>query len=153
MEKAILIPANPARVFLGGQDEGSIDAHSFKIKEAGAVYWRLVAPGEWVAAEFPHSEITKGFLYDVSVRRVTHSCDISWIRPMSELALDESQEYFLEKFKSAEHFDEVSEVFYVLKMTAINELKESRLLSSFIKYTDNQPVKLVRNYCIVNAPD
>jgi len=152
MEKAILIPANPARRFLGGQDEGSIEAHSARIKEAGAVYWRLVAPGEWVAADFPHSEIKRGFLYDVSVRRVTHSCEIGWIRPMSELTLDESQKYFLEEFTSAERFEEVSEIFYVLKMTAITQIMRPLLLGSFLKYADNEPVKRVRNYCIVRDP-
>lgn len=98
MIKAILIPANPARKFLGGQDEGSIEAHAARIKKAGAVYWRLVAPREWIAAEFPHSEIRRGFLYDVGIQRVTHSCEIDWVRPMSELTLNESQAYFLEVF-------------------------------------------------------
>ena len=42
---------------------------------------------------------------------------------MSELALDESQKHFPEEFKSTEHYEEVSEIFYVLKMTAIDQLE------------------------------
>ncbi len=153
MDKAILIPANPKRQFRGGQQEGSIEAHAAKILNYGAVFWRLVAPGDWVAAEFPHAEIRKGYLYDVSLRKVTHTCDISWIKPMSELSYGESHMYFLENFEGQEHFQEVSELFYVLNITEIRKLEQPLSLSQFRKYSDGEPVKLVRNYCIVQNPE
>jgi len=153
MDKAILIPANPKRQFMGGQQEGSIEAHSEKILQCGAVFWRLVAPGDWVAAEFPHAEIRKGYLYDVSIRKVTHVCDISWIRPMSELSYEDSHMYFLEAFESQEHFQDVSELFYVLNITAISQLEQPLALSQFRKHRNGEPVKLVRNYCIVQNPE
>ena len=149
MNKAILIPANPFRKFLGGQDEGSIEAHETRIREEGSVFWRLVAPGNWVAAEFPHSEVQKGYLYDTSRRMVTHSCDISWIRPMSELSYEESRQHFLEDFDNREHFEKVSELFYILNITAIHPLTQALPLMKFNKYQNGEPVKLVRNYCII----
>lgn len=149
MNKTILIPANPFRKFLGGQDEGSIEAHDKKIREEGSVYWRLRAPGNWVAAEFPHAEIRNGYLYDGSIKKVTHTCDISWIRPMSGLSFEDSNKYFLENFQSQDHFREVAELFYVLKITDIRPLDQPIPLSEFRKYNNGEPVKLVRNYCIV----
>ena len=149
MNKAILIPANPFRKFLGGQDEGSIEAHEKKIREQGAVFWRLIAPGNWVAAEFPHAEIRNGYLYDVSIKKVTHTCKISWIRPMSELSFEDSHKYFLENFQSQDYFCKVAEAFYVLKITDIRLLNQPLPPSEFRKYNNGEPVKLVRNYCIV----
>ena len=149
MNKAILIPANPNRIFSSGADEGSIQARIERLARDGAVFWRLMAPGDWVAADFPHNDIRKGYLYDVSQRLVTHACDIAWIKPMSEISLQESGVFFLEKFESQERFDEVAEAFYVLNIISIRPLKTPRSLSDFKKYNDGQPVKLVRNYCIV----
>ena len=80
MKKAILIPANPFRKNLGGQDEGSIEANEKNICEVGNVFWRLLASGNWITAEFPHAEIRNGYMYDVSIKNVPHACDISWIR-------------------------------------------------------------------------
>jgi len=150
--KAILIPTNPNREFSGGQDEGDIRAHEAKIGEAGANYYRLITPGNWVAADFQHREIRRGYFYDVSKKQVTHACEIEWIRPMSDLEYEDSQRFFLETFRNEEHFREVSEMFYVLKLTAIFGLRALLRLSDFRKYRDGEPVKLVRNYCIVCDP-
>ena len=150
--QAILIPTNPNREFSGGQDEGNIRAHIAKIDEAGANYYRLIVPGNWVAADFPHREIRRGYFYDVSKKEVTHACEIEWIRPMSDLDYTDSQRYFLETFRNEEHFRKVSEMFYVLKLTAIFGLRVPLQLSAFRKYKDDEHVKLVRNYCIVRDP-
>jgi hypothetical protein len=153
VEKAILIPANPKRQFRSGQQEGAITAHEDRIREQGAVFWRLIAPGDWVAAEFPHAEIRKGYLYDVGVRNVTHTCDISWIRPMSEVPFEDWQKYSLGKYESQADYDEAAELFYVFNITAIRSLDQPLPLSAFRKYKNGEPVKLVRNYCIVESPD
>ncbi len=153
MDKAILIPTNPHREFRGGQDEGNIKAHEAKIKEVGANYYRLVMPGDRVVADFPHREIRRGYFYDVTKKEVTHACEIEWIRPMPDLEYSDSQRYFLETFRNEEHFREVSEIFYVLKLTAIFKLSAPFRLSDFRKYNNDEPVKLVRNYCIVHDPE
>jgi hypothetical protein len=152
MKKAILIPANPNRVFRGGQDEGSIEAHENKIREAGSVFWRLIPRGNWVAGEFPHGQVKKGYLYDTSEKMVTHSCEISWIKPMSKLSFEEFRQFFLEEFKNRDHFEEVSELFYILNITKIRALARALPLQEFKLFSSGEPVKLARNYCIVQHP-
>ena len=153
MKKAIIFPANPNRKFLGGQDEGSIAAHDDKIRELGSVFWRLMSRGDWVAGEFPHSEIRRGYIYDTSKKLVTHTCDISWIKPMSDVSYDESRQYFLERFDNQEHYNDISEAFYVLNITAIRPLTQPRSFREFLKYQNGEPIKLIRNYCIVQDPE
>lgn len=151
MEKAILIPANPKTDFEGGP-RGNIAAYEERIKELGAVFWRLVVPGDWAAGEFPHPEIRLGYLYDVAEKMVTHVCDISWIKPMSDISYEDSQRYSLGKYDTKEEYDERAEAFYIFHIPAIRRLEGPRPLSSFHKFKDGQPVKLVRNYCIVQDP-
>lgn len=153
MKKAILFPANPNRKFVGGQDEGSIEAHIDVIRSEGAVYWRLVSPGCYVAGEFAHDDVRKGYLYDVDAKRVTHSCDISWIKPMQEIPFTEAQKYVLGGFRDQTHFDELAEDFYALSIDQIVPLKQAHPIGDFNKYKDGKPVKLVRNYCIIQDPE
>jgi hypothetical protein len=68
---------------------------------------------------------------------------------MSELSFADSLKYFLEKKRSQDHFREVAEAFYVLKITDIRPLDQPLPPSELRKYHNGEPVKLVRNYCIV----
>jgi hypothetical protein len=142
MGKAILIPMD---------EEGGIPAREAKIRQQGANHWLLIAPGEWIADVFPHPEICKGFIYDISEKKVTHECDISWIKPMSEVPVEDVRKYG-RGFENQEDYDELAEIFYVFNITAFRQLEKPLPLSAFRKYKDEQPVKLVRNYCIVQEP-
>jgi len=151
MAKAILIPVNPWREFRTGP-HGNIAAYQEKIKEQGAVFWQLIAPGNWVAAEFPHPDISVGYLYDRSSKQVSHRIAISGVRPISEVPFKEYQEYGLGCYENNVAYEEDSELFYVFTVTGICELDPPLSLSNFRKYKTEEPVKLVRNYCIVEDP-
>jgi hypothetical protein len=148
MAKAILIPVNPWREFRTGP-HGNIAAYREKINEQGAAFWQLIPPGNWVAAEFPHSEIRVGYLYDRSSRRVRYKVAISGIRPISEVPFEEYQQYGVGRYENQSEYDEDSELFYVFTVTEIQELDPPLSLSDFRKHNTEDPVKLVRNYCIV----
>jgi hypothetical protein len=143
MEKAILIPMN---------EERGISAREAIIRRQGAVFWRLIAPGGWVATGFPHPEIHNGYIYDVSVEKVTHECEIAWVKPMSHVPFDDGQKYGIGMYKHRDEYDTVAGWFYVFNIVAIRPLGQPLSLSAFRKYEGGEPVKLVRNYCIVQSP-
>lgn len=142
MGKAILIPMNEEMGILGREA---------KIREHGGNLWFLIAPGEWIADVFPHPEITKGFIYDVDEKKVTHECDISWIKPVTEVPYEDYCKYGSGRM-SQEDYAELAEIFYGFYITAFRQLAQPLSLSAFRKYKNGEPVKLVRNYCIVQEP-
>ena len=142
MGKAILIPMNEEMGILGREA---------KIRKHGANLWFLKAPGDWVADVFPHPEITKGFIYDVDEKYVTHECDISWIKPGTEVPYEDYCKYGSGR-TSAEDYAEIAEIFYVFHITAFRRLTNPLALSDFKKHKDGEPVKLVRNYCVIQEP-
>lgn len=155
MKKAIVIPANPKRVF-GGEagNEGSIIAHAIKIEEEGAVIWRLMMPGNHYSIDFPHQDIHKGYLYDSSEKRVTHICDISWIKQMSELGFREVRRLCLGDLKPGPDYDRRTTYFWIIRTKAIYALKTVHRLQDFKKYSTGQPLStILRTYAIVQDPD
>ena len=149
MEKAILIPANPNLRYEGGGNEGSIIAHAVGMEERGANFWFLNVPGTWESSEFPHGDIRVGYLYDVSEQRVTHHCEVEWIRPVSSLGFREANKYSINKFKTRRHFERNANGLYAVKITSIFALKRVNRPKDFLKFGDGKPVKRVMNYCIV----
>lgn len=149
MKKAILISANPRRTFISGGDEGSILAHAVKIEQEGAVFWPLVVPGgSEKSEEFFHDDIKTGYLYDVHEKRITHVCDISWIKRMSKVGIREINQYSL---YSKWDKDRIKH-FYLVKICAIFALKQTHKPEDLMKCNNGESVKLVRNYCIVKDP-
>lgn len=153
MGNAILIPANPKLDFGVGGNEVSIIAHAVKIEEEGAVFWRLVVPGVWAAGEFSQQDIKKGYLYDVHEKRVTHVCEVAWIKPMSSLSYLKFRKYFLGEFKNRKYFEESAELFYIVNITSIFALRRVHRPEDFLKLSDGKPVERVMNYCIVQDPE
>ena len=152
MEKAILIPANPHLEYVGGGNEGSIIAHAVRIEDKGADIWRLVVPGNRQARDFPHDDIRTGYLYDVHEKRVTHVCEIKWIKPLLGVSFREVRKYVAEKFKTRRQFEQRGKSFYAIKIVNILALKRIHCPKEFSKYADGKPVERVMNYCIVQDP-
>jgi hypothetical protein len=154
MRKAILIPANPKRDF-GGEagNEGSIIAHAIKIEEEGAVIWRLMMPGNHYSIDFPNQDIHTGYIYDSSEKRVTHVCEISWIKQMSEEAFREVKRLSLGDLKPGPDYDRRTTYFWILKISGIYALKQAHRLRDFKKYWSAKPVSILRTYSIIRDPD
>ena len=155
MKKALLIPANPARVF-GGEagNEGSIIAHAIKIEEEGAVIWRLMMPGNHYSIDFPHQDIRRGYIYDSSEKRVTHVCDISWIKQMSELSFREVRRLCLGELRPGPDYDRRTTYFWIIKITSIYALKTTHRIQDFKKFSNGEPLSsILRTYAIIRDPE
>ena len=74
------------------------------------------------------------------------------IMPMLDVSFEDASKLVVGGFKDRDHFDELAPEFYAIKIIEILPLRPALTLWDFNKFTDGKPVKLVRNYCIVQDP-
>ena len=144
--KALLIAANPHRDFLYGPTIGSISAHLAHLAKQAKVIWELSIPGEWIPYSFKH-DIKKGYFYNVPEKAITHVFNIEKIIPSGKL--NKSYLRYLIKARRKNWEEErAHEGFYVIiiKLHQLNRIIYPR---DFQKVSDNKPVQILRNYCVV----
>ena len=161
--KAILVPANPYDLIdIGGKgvlitrDLGDVEKHIEHLKAYGGVIWGMWPPG---GRSFPwkHPEIRTGYFYIAKDQVVRYKFELmSPIRRLKDFSKSEWSEVekYLPPVRKQTHeilADTIGDAFMLI-IKSISRLRKERRLNEFKRWDNGMPVKMCRNYVIIEDP-
>jgi len=161
--KAIIVAANPYVLFdIGGEgifmttDLGDVKKHIAHLKTHGGVIWGIWPPGG-KSISWKHPEIRTGYFYIARDQIVKYRFELMCpIQRLGDFSEDEwaKVEKYLPPFRKRAHeiLGEVAKDIFILVIKSITPLRKERKLHEFKKWEDGTPVKMCRNYVIIEEP-